>query len=211
MALSVIRHDAAAAAVACQLRLARRGRTVLQALLGPRPTQPWRHYPLQDAVAEGERWQFYFHAHDPAAAVAEGGGARFPQEHGHVHLFRRDHHGRLSHVAGLSLDARGRPLGWFCTNQWVTGERSLPAPQLTRWLADCALPMRGPVSGFARWLAALVRFYAPVLTDLLQRRDAQLLAHCAATGMSPAQARQDRSVPVWSAASVQWPQDAVGL
>jgi hypothetical protein len=167
----------------------------------------WQHYPRHDAVDASGRWQFYFHAHDPL----EADSSRHPQEHGHIHLFRRDGLGRLSHLAGLSLDARGLPLTWFATNQWVTGERWLAAEPLARDLAGIELRLRGPLAGAALWLAALVRLYAEPLRAMLRARDAAVQQHCVQHHMTPQTARADRRVAVWSAFPIHWPQDALQL
>lgn len=165
----------------------------------------WQHYPRHDAVDTSGRWQFYFHAHDPEAAD----GSRHVGEHGHIHLFRRSPQGRLSHLVGLSLDGRGLPLGWFATNQWVTGERWLPADTLVRLLADIELRLRGPLAGAALWLADMVRFYAEPLRGMLLQRDGQLDDYCTRQGMRRPQALADRRVAVWSSMPIGWPQDAL--
>lgn len=167
----------------------------------------WQHYPRNDVVDTSGRWQFYFHAHDKA----EVDNTRHPQEHGHIHLFRRDVHGRLSHLAGLSLDDRGLPLIWFATNQWVTGERWMAAKPLTRDLSDIELRLRGPLAGAALWLADLVRLYAEPLCEMLHARDAAVQQHGARHHVTPQTARADRRVAVWSSFHIHWPQDALQL
>lgn len=167
--------------------------------------EAWAHYPRHDVVDESGRWQFYFHAHDHT----EPDAARHPQEHGHIHLFRRDPKGRLSHLAGLSLDERGLPLCWFATNQWVTGERWMSHAVLTRNLSAIELRLHGPLSGVGLWLADMVRFYGDALRPMLQERDAALARHCTQHDMSRAQALADRRVSVWSSVPVHWPHDAL--
>lgn len=165
----------------------------------------WQHYPRNDVVDESGRWQFYFHAHDRA----EKDSARHPQEHGHIHLFRRSPQGRLSHLAGLSLDARGLPLCWFATNQWVTGERWLAADTLVRHLPGIELRLRGPLAGAAIWLADMVRFYSQPLRQMIERRDAALARHCMRHRQGRAEAWADRRVAVWSSVPLHWPEDAL--
>ena len=197
---------AAHGALVRQLRLARQGRSLLHPFIGRSARfEIWQHYPRHDAVDESGRWQFYFHAHDRA----EKDSARHPQEHGHIHLFRRSPHGELTHLAGLALDARGLPLCWFATNQWVTGERWQEAATLERALDGFALRLRGPLAGAALWLADMVRFYEPALRRMLQERDAALARHCSQHGQTRAQAFADRSVAVWSSVSICWPRDAL--
>ncbi len=199
---------AARAALARQLRLARRGRSLLHPFIGrSRHFEIWQHYPRHDAVDASGRWQFYFHAHDPA----EPGGSRHPDERGHIHLFRRSPQGRLTHLAGLALDARGLPLCWFTTNQWVTGERWQPAASLQRELPGFALRLRGPLSGAALWLADMVRCYAEPLHHMLAQRDLAFDRHCRRHRLTRTQAWADRRVAVWASVPVSWPQDALRL
>jgi hypothetical protein len=202
------RQDAAHSALARQLALARRGRSMLHPFIGrSQGFEAWRHYPASDAVDVTGRWQFYYHAHDDSQA----GAAPHPQEHGHIHLFRRDPQGRLSHLAGLSLDARGTPLNWFATNQWVTGERWMAARQAAQGLNDLQLRLRGPLAGVALWLADMVRVYASALRAMLQARDEGLARYCGQHQISPKAALDDRQIAVWSSFPVHWPQDAVEL
>jgi hypothetical protein len=202
------RQHAARSALERQLRLARQGRSMLFPFIGrSKQFEIWQHYPHNDAMDDTGCWQFYFHAHDRS----EKDPARHPQEHGHIHLFRRNPTGRLSHLAGLSLDARGVPLTWFATNQWVTGERWMNATALTRGLQDVELRLRGPLAGAALWLSDMVRFYAGSLRQMLQQRDEALASHCAHKGVKPEQAWADRRVSVWSSFPIHWPQDALQL
>lgn len=197
---------AAHAALARQLRLARQGRSMLYPFIGRSAHfEAWAHYPRHDVVDETGRWQFYFHAHDRA----EKDDARHPQEHGHIHLFRRSPQGRLTHVAGLSLDARGLPLCWFATNQWVTGEHWQDATVLARHLDGITLRLRGPLAGAGLWLADMVRFYAAPLQRMLQQRDAAFARHCVRHRQSRQQAWADRRVSVWSSVPLDWPHDAL--
>jgi hypothetical protein len=208
MAATATRQDAARSALERQLRLARQGRSMLYPFIGrSRRFEAWQHYPRNDAIDAAGRWQFYFHAHDKA----EADSARHSQEHGHVHLFRRNPMGRLSHLAGLSLDARGVPLTWFATNQWVTGERWMAAAALTRGLPDIELRLHGPLAGAALWLADMVRLYAGSLRQMLQARDEALARHCARKRVTLQQAWADRKVAVWSSFPLHWPQDTLQL
>jgi hypothetical protein len=201
-----VTERAARGALLRQLRLARQGRSLLHPFIGrSRRFEVWEHYPRHDAIDETGRWQFYFHAHDRS----EPDSARHAQEHGHIHLFRRSPQGRLTHLAGLSLDARGLPLCWFATNQWVTGERWQDAAALQRLLAGFQLRLRGPLAGAALWLADMVRVYEAPLRRMLQQRDVALERHCRRHRQTRAQAFADRRVAVWSSVPVHWPQDAL--
>ncbi len=202
----ISRENAASAALGRQLRLARQGRSLLYPFIGrSRRFEIWQHYPRHDAINDSGRWQFYFHAHDPGASDP----APPNQEHGHIHLFRRDAQGRLSHLTGLSLDSRGIPLRWFASNQWVTGERWMEAAPLTRNLQTIELNLRGPLAGAALWLADMVRFYAEDLHQMLQERDEALAHYCTRHRLNRQQAWADRRVAVWRSKSIHWPQDAL--
>lgn len=191
-----------------QLVQARASRSMLHPFIGrSRCFQAWQHYPRNDVLDRTGTWQFYYHAHD----ASREGGARHPQEHGHIHLFRRSATGQLSHLTGLSLDARGTPLTWFATNQWVTGERWKPAAALQRHVHTLQLQTRGPLAGVARWLADLVQAYAQPLCDMLQARDEALAAHCQENSVSLQHAWNDRRISVWSSFPIDWPNDALAL
>lgn len=208
MAGGDIRQQAARSALARQLALARKGRSILFPFMGRSARfEAWRHYPADDVLDVSGRWQFYYHAHDDSLE----GGARHPGEHGHIHLFRRDVQGRLSHLAGLSLDARGTPLTWFATNQWVTGEHWMAARQVAQGINTLQLRLSGPLAGVALWLADMVRFYASPLRDMLQARDAGLAHHCQRHQLDCQEVWRDRQISVWSSFPIHWPQDAVAL
>lgn len=196
------------AALARQLAQARKSRSMLYPIIGrSKQFKCWQHYPNGDALERTGAWQFYYHAHD---ATREG-GARHPNEHGHIHLFRRSATGQLSHLTGLSLDARGTPLTWFATNQWVTGERWKPASTLQRSLRALRLQVSGPLAGVALWLTDLAQAYVQPLCDMLQARDEALASHCVKAGVSVQQAWDDRRISVWSSFPIDWPNDAIAL
>ena len=93
----------------------------------------WDHYPKGDVYDRKSHAQYFYHAH----AI----GGRDP-EHGHFHTFLRakglprgmkpvnrpDRSAwptgtdALSHIVGISMDAKGMPIRLFTTNRWVTGE-----------------------------------------------------------------------------------------
>ncbi len=191
-----------------QLVLARKSRSILFPFIGrSAPFQAWQHYPKNDATDRSGAWQFYYHAHH----ASHESGAPHPQEHGHIHLFRRVMQGQLSHVAGLSLDARGIPLTWFACNQWVTGERWKGAASMGHGLESLRLEVRGPLAGVALWLSDLVRAYARPLRAMLLARDAALGRYCQQQQVSTRRALQERSIAVWSFFPISWPDDAVAL
>lgn len=196
------------AALVRQLALAQKSRSMLYPFIGrSKQFQCWQHYPNADVLDRTGAWQFYYHAHD----TTREGGARHPQEHGHVHLFRRSPTGQLSHLTGLSLDARGTPLCWFATNQWVTGERWKQASAMQRSMRALRLQVNGPLAGVARWLTDLVQAYTQPLCDMLRARDEALASHCQQSGVSVQQAWEDRRISVWSSFPIDWPNDAIAL
>lgn len=155
-------------AVSIPLGYAQRGRNLAwAALAGANQFQPMVHHPRRDVVDPQAKTRFFYHAH-PVADDAL-------QEHGHFHLFHEAPQG-FSHLAGLSLDAQGRPLRWFCTNQWVTGEHWRPASRWRSVLHGFGVQTQGRLAPVARWLQAMVSLYRDELQDLLHERDA-VLAH----------------------------------
>ncbi|WP_435384855.1 DUF6969 family protein [Cupriavidus necator] len=94
------------------------------------------HYPATD-IREGETGAIaYYHAH---AATK-----RKKDEHRHFHVFvpngiRSGRGSGYSHLAGISVTARGEALRLFTTNRWVTEEDWLPARQIdtSGALVDC--------------------------------------------------------------------------
>ena len=156
-------QEAAWLAVSIPLDYAQRGSNLAWAALAGRPVfQPLEHHPRRDVVDRASGTRFFYHAHPvPGDAV---------QEHGHFHLFHEDASG-FSHLAALSLDAQGRPLRWFCTNQWVTGERWRPARRWNAALRGFQLQTHGRLAPVARWLNAMVTLYSEELDALLHERD----------------------------------------
>jgi len=181
--------EAALNAVQIPLYQAQRGRSMAQlALCGAARFEHWRHYPAADARDARHGSQFYFHAHEHARGIGE---------HGHFHLFQRGAQpGTFHHLAALSVDALGRPLRWFTTNAWVTGEQWLAAPALSELLPRYTLVQRGRLAPLARWLQAMVRLHAQDLALLQQQRDAALAR--AARGRSLEALLQDRRLELLS-------------
>ncbi len=144
------------------LHYGRKGRGLAwAAMAGARSLVTGRHYPEHDVVDRQAHTRFYYHAH-----AIEGGEA----EHGHFHVF----HERAStfhHLAALSLDAQGRPLRWFCTNQWVTGEAWPPPANLIEHVAGFQVHTRGKMAPVARWLQAMWALYREEIASLIQARD----------------------------------------
>ena len=153
-------------AVSIPLRYASRGSSLpLAALAGQKVFHTMVHHPRRDVVDRSSGTRFFYHAHNIA-------GEMLP-EHGHFHLFHEGQ-GRFSHLAALSLDAGGRPLRWFCTNQWVTGEHWRAAARWSATIRGFQLGTKGRLAPVAQWLQAMVALYADELIALLHERDALL-------------------------------------
>ena len=163
------RAQAAADVLAVQWHYASRGRSLASAALaGARHFVEWAHYPRDDHVDPASGVRFYYHAH-PAAERAAA-------EHGHFHVFVPTPRvpGAISHLVGISLDAKGLPLRLFTTNRWVTGETWRDAGTIAALLPDLTLRAAGPLAPVARWVMALLRLYDDVVIDLLYQRDRRL-------------------------------------
>lgn len=158
----------------------------------------WEHYPENDARDARTRSRWYYHVHAP--------GERDPGEHGHFHLFLHrtqlddpaaftrapqlgeDAPAHVTHIAGLSINHSGIPVGWFATNAWVTDEFLYPAatliPQLDRY--DVDQTAEDPLVN--RLLTAMVALYRDELAELLTARDAALAALMASDGPAACEA-----------------------
>ncbi len=190
-------EQAALDAVQIPLRMAQAGRSMAElALCGAARFEPWRHYPAGDARDRDHGTQFYFHAHEfPRSA----------DEHGHFHLFLRDvDSGGFHHLIALAIDPVGRPLRWFSTNEWVTGETLVGAATLGPALHDFSLRQRGRLAPLARWLQGLVRLYADEIEQVLRERDARLQHE--ATILPLPSVLQDRQLDVLSQFEIDLPQ-----
>lgn len=157
----------------------------------------WRHYPKGDLVFGDGEWRAYYHAH-PVGAPHDGDGAVDAKgdlaEHGHFHIFARaPGEERLAHVAALAVDSSGQPTRWFATNHWVTGEAWRDAETLAR-LSPATDPPGGDAA--ARWLGAMLRFFAPALGELLRERDRTAARLAAAKGASLPAVLADREIYV---------------
>ncbi len=167
----------------------RQSNPVLEVLAGQRP-ETERKYPHGHLCFGGNPWRAYYHCHD-APERPEG-------EHGHFHIFRRQHRPDENkydwlHLAGLSMDGMGQPLAWFTVNAWVTGDplRSATVPSPVP-----ALEVDAAGSDLERWLLAMVGLYRAEIEALLAQRDQRLRA--LAGTRNAAEIMQDRAVYVLS-------------
>lgn len=149
------------------------------------PMAFWDHYPTDDVVCPRSGARYFYHAHPP--------GERLIAEHGHFHLFLgrgqiarnvqplitppegSGAHG-AAHIAALSVDDRGVPIGWFTVNRWVTDEWLFPAAALSRALHRFDLRHAPGDQLVNQWLTAAVALSAPIIGALLAERDAALAA-----------------------------------
>lgn len=81
-----------------------------------------------------------------------------------------------SHLVAVALDEAGRPLRFFTTNRWVTGETWYAAADVARMLGRFSIGSVSSSSMLNRWVAAMIGFYRPQLVELLFARDAAVMA-----------------------------------
>lgn len=81
-----------------------------------------------------------------------------------------------SHLVAVALDAAGRPLRFFTTNRWVTGETWYAAADVAAMLDRFAIGSVPPSALLNRWVPAMIGFYKPQLVELLFARDAAVMA-----------------------------------
>lgn len=139
------------------------------------------HYPRDDVFDNETFGQYYYHAHRSNV-----------EEHGHFHTFLRT--GGLSweahpldyplasvawprgkeaiaHLAGISMDAWGRPIGLFAANRWVTGETWYSAVDVIEMLPRFAIEHAWPSWPVNRWIGAMLRLFRPHIQALVLHRD----------------------------------------
>ena len=80
-----------------------------------------------------------------------------------------------SHLVAIALDAAGRPLRFFTTNRWVTGETWYPAADVVAMLERFVVAPAAPAPLLNRWLTALLGLYRPILAELILARDAAVM------------------------------------
>ena len=177
--------DAAATVIECIVAMASEGVPLMQRVLPDAEAVVWEHYPDDDARDAVTQSRWYYHVHAP--------GDRDPAEHGHFHLFlHRDQivsavpplgappsesdAAPMVHVAGLSIDDQGIPIGWFATNRWVTDEILYDAATVIAHLDRFDVDHTDEDDLVNRLLTAMVTLYRDELADLLRARDEQLEA-----------------------------------
>ncbi|MCB1117077.1 MAG: hypothetical protein KDK50_00695 [Chlamydiia bacterium] len=96
-------------------------------------------------------------------------------EQGHFHTFLSDadqsvHH----HLIALAIDASGKPVALFTTNDWVTGEEMLPHSKLIERIDNFVFLDDNATS---HYLQTLLKMLAPQVQELLKARDEILEKH----------------------------------
>ena len=149
-------YDAAAQALESLQKLAARGlNPVTAALDGAHDVVEWAHYPEGDARDDAARTRYYYHVHD-----AEDLGEN---EHGHFHVFVEPspEEGEVppTHVVGIAMDATGRLLRLFTTNQWVTGETWRAADLFSDSVDHFDISSGPSRCDLDRWIVSMVRLF----------------------------------------------------
>ena len=189
---SIGRYRLARRALHHWLRLTECHGSLVRAFTGASPLLEQQHYPLEDLRDPASGTQCYYHCH-------RGDG-----EHGHLHLFRRSRRDRpLTHLIGISLDARGLPLALFSVNRWVTNDRWLPAATTLRLLDGVSLDAAGADPHLGGWLTNFLGFYRPTLEIVLMERDHRL----AKAGLPGSVALENRDLEIPSLCTIDWAAD----
>ncbi|MBI3937768.1 MAG: hypothetical protein HY323_12390 [Betaproteobacteria bacterium] len=172
--------------IECHRVLAKAGLNVVGEVLRGRGTfVEFDHYPEDDVYDSDTHSQYYYHAHRGPVA-----------EHGHFHTFLRAAgmpagatpvaydgseprplgDAAISHLAAISMDAYGRPIGLFAVNRWVTGETWYPAGDVIRMLHRFRIDHAYPSWAVNIWIGAMLRLFRPQVESLLRHRDAVVAA-----------------------------------
>ena len=138
------------------------------------------HYPDGDVYDSETHSQYYYHAH-----------RGLPGEHGHFHTFLRaegipadiepvPYDGEepwpqgedcIAHLAAISMDRSGFPLGFFMTNRWVTGENWYDARKMSRLARGFFIDHAYPSWPVNRWMSAMLTLFLPQIDGLYVHRD----------------------------------------
>ncbi|WP_186402430.1 DUF6969 family protein [Sphingopyxis sp. P1IMeth2] len=184
--------DAATVVIDTIVEMAREARPLMLRVLPDVDVHWWAHYPDDDARDAITRSRWYYHVHPP--------GERDEREHGHFHLFLHrtqidpsarpiaqppegeDAAAHVAHVAGLSIDGQGIPIGWFATNRWVTDEFLYSAEVVIEHLPRYSVDRTPEDAAVNRFLTAMVALYRDEIAGMLRERDARLAVIAAASG-----------------------------
>jgi hypothetical protein len=165
--------------VDCHRVLAKTGDNVVGEVLRDQGTfYEFDHYPKGDVFDPASKAQFYYHAHRG-------------EEHGHFHTFLREagmgvgmrpiaqseadfmaeREDTLSHIVGISMDARGLPIGLFTTNRWVTADHWYEAADVKDMLDRFEIDLAHPSWPANLWITAMLRLFRPQIRKLIDARD----------------------------------------
>jgi hypothetical protein len=176
--------EAAREVVECHRVLTKTGDNVVGEVL-PRDATfyEYDHCPPGDIYDPESHAQYYYHAHRGS-------------EHGHFHTFLREkgmpedvapvaqsdaayfeqRNDRLCHIAAISMDRHGWPIGLFTTNRWVTTENWYAAGDVCRMVDRFKIDLARPSWPTNRWVTAMIALFRPQIETLLHQRDAMMAA-----------------------------------
>ena len=170
--------------------LALRGEHLLGGLLGGQAPRQWMHYPEDDAIDQGNGFQWFYHSHSQEDRPGS-------TEHGHIHLFARrklwarrlrsarelkfaelsegtQRRVNTRHLLTIGFDAKGLPSSLFTVNSWVTGDLMLSARTTATLLEGMALDTgNGLIDGV---IASVVQLCRQDIRSLLEHRDHTLFS-----------------------------------
>ncbi len=154
------------------------------------PITAWEHYPPADCSDPKTGSMFYYHAHEPEEWHRD--------EHGHFHLFVRSTAAAdFTHAMAIAMTPRGLPNALFCTNDWVTAEKMLPAEEVLQLLNErWEITRARPSWLVTQWLMAMLKLLQPFTEKLLRQRDQHL--RWSADGQAYGTLLGDRSVHILS-------------
>lgn len=155
----------------------------------------WQHYPLGDVYDPRSHSQYFYHIHPPgqrtpgehghfhtflrAAGMPPGVAPLMLPETAVAEMARepqaapitRGSRDEVSHLVGITLNARREPIRLFTTNRWVTGESWYRAEDVVSMLGCFTLDGADGPTLLNRWLAAVLGLFRPQIAALLRLRD----------------------------------------
>jgi uncharacterized protein DUF6969 len=189
----------------CRRVLAKTGDSVVsETLRAGAPFAAWTHYPDGDVYDAESHAQFFYHAHGegprtarehghfhtflrprgmppgtrplvmPELAIADApsapAGPPAPQPN------QGADNDELSHLIAIAMDESGEPIRLFTTNRWVTGETWYAGADVAAMLDRFVVDLARPSWPLNRWITAMFRLFRPQMLELLEARDAQVMA-----------------------------------
>jgi hypothetical protein len=178
--------DAAASLVELSVSFSERQTNVVIEALGGLPFVEYSHYPEGDFFDPVSGVQFYFHAHPPER--------KDYTDFGHFHLFMHLESNdvekqsatmsasetyvdgsEICHIAGISVDKAGIPIGLFTTNKWVTGGAWLPAEDVCLLLDSFCASEPVPENDLFKWVLSVARLFRNEIGALIRERDKAII------------------------------------